>query len=114
MGCCVLIGTFLTGVIGLSIKELVETFSQDVALVGVFLCVTGAILLLTKFAEDKGDKIGYTSSAFIGLVQGMATLPGISRSGSTIATALFFGIDKDEAFKFSFLLSIPAVCGACL
>ena len=114
LGCGVLIGTFLTGVIGLSIKELVETFSQDVALVGVFLCVTGAILLLTKFAEDKGDKIGYTSSAFIGLVQGMATLPGISRSGSTIATALFFGIDKDEAFKFSFLLSIPAVCGACL
>ena len=114
LGCGVLIGTVLTGLIGVSMKQLVESFSHDVALVGVFLCITAAILWATKFANDRGNKIGYTNSAFIGLVQGMATLPGISRSGSTIATALFFGVNKEEAFKFSFLLSIPAICGACL
>ena len=114
LGSGVLIGTVLTGVIGLSTKPLVEEFSRDVALVGVFLCITGAILLATKFAQDKGNKIGYTSSTCIGLVQGLATLPGISRSGSTIATALFLGVNKEEAFRFSFLLSIPAICGACL
>lgn len=114
VGCGVLIGSVLTAIIGLSTKQLVEEFSQDVALVGIFLCITGAILLATRFAEDKEVKISYTNSAFIGLVQGIATLPGISRSGSTIATALFFGISKEEAFKFSFLLSIPAICGACL
>lgn len=114
LGCGVLIGTVLTGIVGFSTKQLVVEFSRHVALVGVFLCVTGAILLATKFAQDKGDKISYTNSTFIGLVQGVATLPGISRSGSTIATALFLGVNKEEAFKFSFLLSIPAICGACL
>ena len=114
LGSCVLIGTVLTGVIGLSTKNIVEAISQEVAMVGIFLCVTGAILLATKFAETRKRKISYSNSAIIGLVQGIATLPGISRSGSTIATAIFLGTDKEEAFKFSFLLSIPAICGACL
>ena len=114
LGSCVLIGSVLTAIIGLSTKGLPEAISQDVAMVGMFLCVTGAILLATKFAEAKRKRITYSNSAFIGLVQGIATLPGISRSGSTIASAIFMGIDKEEAFKFSFLLSIPAICGACL
>ncbi len=85
-------------------------------LVGGMLLVTGAILWFSRnyYRDDTGSGGGLTTrrALFIGVVQGFAVVPGISRSGSTIAAAMFAGIDRTRAAKFSFLLSVPAICGA--
>ena len=62
--------------------------------------------------QKKGNDITYFTSIIIGVVQGFAIIPGISRSGTTIATAILFGAQREKAFKFSFLLSVPAIFGA--
>jgi undecaprenyl-diphosphatase len=70
---------------------------------------------LTRWTKEEGKKImkmGWLDSVLIGIAQGMAIIPGISRSGATISTGLFFGLDRDLSARFSFLLSIPAILGA--
>jgi undecaprenyl-diphosphatase len=64
-----------------------------------------------KFAHEKTDTIGYSTAILIGAAEGIAIIPGISRSGATIAVALMLGIKREKAFRFSFLLSIPAILG---
>jgi len=77
------------------------------------LLVTGVLLYLSdKFAEGKKSGVPLKDAIIIGTVQGMAIIPGISRSGSTIATGIFRGIKSEDAARFSFLLSIPAILGA--
>jgi undecaprenyl-diphosphatase len=70
------------------------------------------MLFSSRFAEEKNDRITYFVALLIGIAQGIAVIPGISRSGATIATALLIGVKKEKAFRFSFLLSIPAIIGA--
>jgi undecaprenyl-diphosphatase len=70
---------------------------------------------LTRWTRKEGRKImkmGWLDSVLIGISQGMAIIPGISRSGATISTGLFCGLDRDLSARFSFLLSIPAILGA--
>jgi undecaprenyl-diphosphatase len=70
---------------------------------------------LTRWTKKEGRKImkmGWLDSVLIGIAQGMAIIPGISRSGATISTGLFCGLDRDLSARFSFLLSIPAILGA--
>ncbi|WP_172683958.1 undecaprenyl-diphosphate phosphatase [Desulfosarcina cetonica] len=79
------------------------------------LIVTGTLLWLTRRIRGQGRPVARTTvkdALVIGIVQGLAILPGISRSGSTIATALFLGVDRKLAGRYSFLLSIPAIVGA--
>jgi undecaprenyl-diphosphatase len=83
------------------------------------LLVTSSFLLASKFlnASEKKDKGLFKSiknALIIGTIQGFAVFPGISRSGSTIVTGLFLGLDKKFAAEFSFLLSVPAIIGAQL
>ncbi|MBW2994816.1 undecaprenyl-diphosphate phosphatase, partial [Candidatus Woesearchaeota archaeon] len=79
--------------------------------VGIALLITGTFLhFCEKFTKNK--KITLLPAIIIGIAQGLAIMPGISRSGATIATALFFGTQKKEAVRFSFLLFIPAMIGA--
>ena len=72
---------------------------------------TGTILLFTKFTKKKSE-LNVKNSIIIGLFQAVALFPGVSRSGMTISTALFSGIEKEKAVKFSFLLFIPLAIGA--
>lgn len=113
----VIIATIPTGIIGLLLKDVIETASSNLAIVGVALLITCFLLLIANSAENlrKTPKnIPYWQSAVVGVMQGVATIPGISRSGSTISTCLFLGFDKKFAVKYSFIMSIPAIIGALI
>ncbi len=106
------IGTIPAVIVGLLLKDVFEAlFDQPIAAAG-FLLVTGAILLATKWAPRRSHNVRAGSAVIMGVGQAMAILPGISRSGSTIAAGLFAGVDAEKAAEFSFLLSIPAILGA--
>ncbi|RJP29621.1 MAG: undecaprenyl-diphosphate phosphatase [Candidatus Omnitrophota bacterium] len=110
----IIIVTAATGIIALSAKDFFESLFNDIKPVGISLFVTGIMLVLTKFINTgiKRDSISKKDSLLMGIVQGIAIIPGISRSGSTISALLFRGIDRKAAFSFSFLASIPAILGA--
>ncbi len=109
----VIVGTLPTVVIALLFKDHFERLFQSVQAVSVMLLVTGLLLFLSdRVKKTEKRPITIKDALIIGTVQGMAIIPGISRSGSTIATGLFRGIDGERAATYSFLLSIPAICGA--
>lgn len=114
---CVLIilGSVPTAILGMFFKAGAEHIFGSVWVVGLMLLVTGTVVWCTRYAAPQGRGLLKTrpvDALIIGLIQGLAIIPGISRSGSTIATALFLGIDRELAGRFSFLLSIPAILGA--
>lgn len=109
----VIIVTLITGIIGLFGKDFFEQLFISPRLVAFSLVITGIILLATKrFTGHKRRDLGGKDAAILGIVQGIAIIPGISRSGITISSLLFRKVDKETSFKFSFLASIPAVFGA--
>jgi undecaprenyl-diphosphatase len=111
----IIIGTVPTALIGYFLEKKADVIFSSLRLVGLTLLATGVLLWLTKrFSPDKRDisRMNARDSLLIGLVQGIAVIPGISRSGSTIAAGLFMGLDRSLAARFSFLLSIPAILGA--
>lgn len=118
----VIIGTIPAGLMGVLFKSEFESLFNSVAAVGFFLIITGVILTCAEWIskrkiDGEGKKIKnvtFTNSLVIGLFQGLAIAPGISRSGSTIAAGLFSGLERKLAARFSFLLSIPAILGAAL
>ncbi|WP_018126890.1 undecaprenyl-diphosphate phosphatase [Balneola vulgaris] len=101
-------------IVGFTLKDKVETIFDSPFLVSVMLVVTGFILFLTKFAKEKEGRVTVGRSIVIGIAQAFAMIPGISRSGSTISTALYFGVSREEAANFSFLMVIPVIGGAML
>ncbi|MBQ8385162.1 MAG: undecaprenyl-diphosphate phosphatase [Spirochaetaceae bacterium] len=121
-----LLGTAVTGVLGIVLSDLVEDYSEKLICVGFF--ITAGLLIFSdaveerrrkKLLESGSDGLVTTRTGVrplqglgIGLAQGIGVLPGISRSGSTIAGALLCGVDREQAGEFSFLLSIPAILGA--
>lgn len=111
----ILVSTIPTGVIGYTAKSLVSAASATLIVPGVCLLLTGVLLIVADFTED-GKKIprdvSYTNGFFIGIAQGLSTLPGLSRSGTTITACLLSGFDKRFAVKYSFLMSVPAILGA--
>jgi len=109
----VVVATIPTAIIGLSIKDLVEHWARSPTFIACCFLVTAVVLWTTR-RSGGGDKTSLTLLAYtlIGLAQGIAVLPGISRSGMTIAAAMALGMKPGEAFRFSFLLSLPAVLGA--
>jgi len=108
----ILIALLATGVIGLLLKKFVESHFEDVVFVGGMLFINGAILFLSHIATTRGKKLDSATAAAVGFAQGIAVIPGISRAGSTITMGCIMGLSKEDAFDFSFLLSIPAVIGA--
>ena len=105
------VGSVPTALIGFFFHDIFESFSNNLLVVGVALLITGFFLFFSE--RRKTDReLSYLDSLFIGTAQGIAITPGISRSGVTIATGLLRKVKKEVAFKFSFLLSIPAVIGA--
>jgi len=111
----IIIASIPTAIIGLALRDFFESFFSNITLIGIALLVTGAMLFSTRYADDKKQKqLGLASALMIGVAQGIAVAPGISRSGSTISIGMLLGIEKEKAARFSFLLSIPAVLGASI
>lgn len=106
-----IIGTIPAALFGVLFKDFIEKTLSSFLFMGIFFLFTSAIIFLTKFARN-GRKLNIKNSLFIGLIQILALFPGVSRSGMTISSALFSGIKREEAFKFSFLLFIPLAIGA--
>lgn len=111
----VVLATLPTGVIGLLLRHSVESLTRSPLAVGLGFVATTLLLASTRFAPD-GTKESPTWSAalLIGVAQGLAALPGVSRSGATICLMLWLGVRKDRAFELSMLISLPAVLGAVL
>lgn len=111
----ILVGTIPTLALGLFLNQWIKAMFTSVTFTSLMLLVTGALLWISKRRVDseKGiEKMKTTDAFLIGIMQGVAIIPGISRSGATIATGLLRGIKKELAFRYSFLLSIPAIIGA--
>jgi undecaprenyl-diphosphatase len=108
----ILLGSVPAGILGILFKEYVERSFSSSLFVSVMLLITGSVLFLTKFFKKTKGKIKFFDAFLIGLAQALAMLPGISRSGLTISTGIFRGIQRERAAEFSFLLSLPAILGA--
>ena len=111
---CVLIATVPTAILGFALKDAAETFGASAQMLGLTFLVCGGVLVLTRFKPGSDKRLTMWTAVLIGLAQGIAVLPGLSRSGTTIAVALMLGLSRKEAFSFSFLLSIPAILGAAV
>ncbi len=91
--------------------ELESLFSNNIVLVGAMLIITGLLLLLADRAQNTTKNVNFKNAFVVGIAQAVAILPGISRSGATISTAVLLGIDKTKAARFSFLMVIPLIFG---
>jgi undecaprenyl-diphosphatase len=102
-------------IVGFTLKDWFEGLYSSVITVGVAWIITGILLILTRTVKmsDRKD-VGWLRSFIIGCAQAVAIIPGISRSGSTIAAGLFLKIDRAYAAKFAFLMSIPAIAGGAV
>lgn len=113
----VIVSTIPTGIIGFAAKELVEAASEILLIPGICLILT-AVLLVVSDRLPEGKKtpknVTYTNAFGIGICQGIATLPGLSRSGTTITACVASGFDRSFAVKYSFIMSIPAILGAAV
>jgi undecaprenyl-diphosphatase len=110
----IIVGTVPTALIGIAFifsNTIATVFNSFLPIAGAFL-TCGGVLYLSKNGTERNENITYMAALAIGTAQGVALIPGISRSGLTIATALLLGVRREKAFKFSFLLSVPAVIGA--
>lgn len=101
------------GIVGVLWQDAIEAFFSRPSLASAMLLLTSAMLFCTIFARRRTNfRWNLFTAAVVGLVQALAILPGISRSGSTIAVALLLGADAENAAEFSFILAIPALAGA--
>lgn len=107
-----IIGIIPAGLVGFFFKNFIETTLSSFLLIGLFFILNGFVLLSTKFVKRTHKEITPKNSLVIGLFQILALFPAISRSGMTISSALFLGVDKEKAAKFSFLMFIPLTIGA--
>jgi len=108
----VIVGTVPAAAAGLALQSKIEAAFGRPDWTAGFLLVTGVVLLATRAAKRESRGVGPAEGLLIGVAQAAALLPGISRSGFTIAAALFLGVRRDEAVRFSFLLALPAIAGA--
>jgi undecaprenyl-diphosphatase len=110
------LASLFTAVIAFALKKWLAGLEHSYFMLGIGWLITGTVLfLIERFKKSEKEKITQLSSQgaiAVGIWQGIALLPGISRSGMTISAGLFYGLKRDAAVEFSFLLSIPAVLGA--
>lgn len=113
----IITGSIPTACIGFFLKQYEHVIFSSVPLVGTMLLVTGTFLWLTRNIDHSGAEVEgfrHKTAFLVGICQGLAVIPGISRSGATISAAVFAGIERKTAARFSFLLSLPAIFGAQL
>lgn len=108
----IIISMLPAAVIGVLFNDEIEAlFAKQVLLVGAMLWITGLLLFLADRAKKTEKNVSNFNSFIIGISQAIAILPGISRSGATIATSVLLGIDRSKAARFSFLMVIPLILG---
>ncbi|MDA3779369.1 MAG: undecaprenyl-diphosphate phosphatase [Bacteroidales bacterium] len=101
------------GIVGVFFKDEVEKlFTGNILFVGIMLLITALILGFTYYSKNKEKEISYKDSIIIGIAQALAIIPGISRSGVTIATGLYLGNKKENVARFSFLMVLLPIIGA--
>ena len=113
----IIIGTIPAAFFGLLFQKDIHKFFESAQAAAFFLIITGFLLFFSDKVKDadRGEKeMNITDSILIGLAQSVALLPGISRSGATITTGIFRKLNRSTAARFSFLLSLPAICGAVI
>lgn len=118
LGVYILFGTALTILVAYPLKDFCEHLVYSPVIVGCLLVITGFMLFVAEFVSKKytfkTDKINLKSAILIGIAQGLAAFPGFSRSGWTIGTGLFLGLDRETCARYSFLLSIPIILGTSM
>lgn len=112
----IVVATIPAGLLGVLAKDSIEGLFENPVAPGVALLVTGTFLWTSRraIARGSGAHPGWVAAVLIGLAQAFALVPGISRSGATVVTALWLGIDAREAAAFSFLMAVPAIAGAAV
>ncbi len=117
LGFMIIVATIPTGIIGLCFEDLFSDLYLSLKAIGSGLLITCIILVIAE-RLNKGDKtvneMSFKSAFFVGLCQGMALLPGVSRSGSTLFGGLTSGLERKFAVKFAFLISIPTILGSVI
>lgn len=108
------IGTIPAAIIGLLYKDIISEAFENIKIVAITLMITGIILLTTRFIKTKLKDVSISRGLLIGIVQALAIIPGISRSGITISLGMYLGIAPEKAAKYSFLLAISTIAGAGL
>jgi undecaprenyl-diphosphatase len=109
------IGTGVSGAVALVLGKFVEPLSESMVAVSLGFLATTLLLVLAEMLAGRvtqlasADKLGFLPTGVVALLQGIAVLPGVSRSGSTIAGGMFFGLSREHAARFSFLLGIPII-----
>jgi undecaprenyl-diphosphatase len=113
----IILGTIPAGLMGILLRDWFESLFSKPGIVGGMLLITGLVLYLTRWTkkgEKTIEKMEWLDAILIGIAQGIAIIPGISRSGATISAGLFLGLNRELSGRFSFLLSIPAILGAVI
>lgn len=113
----VIIATIPVGIVGIAFDSEIEAIFNSLAIPAFFLLITGLLLYISQRMSSGKiniENLGLKETIMIGIGQACAIIPGLSRSGTTIATGLFMNLDKEFAARFSFLLSIPAILGATI
>lgn len=110
----VVVSAVPAGIVGVCCGDVIEARLQDPAVVGVALIFTGFVLTATRFLPKGGKDVSYGRALWMGLAQAIAILPGVSRSGMTIAAARLAKVDAEKCAEFSFLMSAPPIAGAAL
>jgi len=110
----IILGSIPTAIIGFIFKAVFESFFNNPLAVGVAFFIMGVFLFISERGENQNRALGHLDAVLIGVAQGIALIPGISRSGITVTIGLLRKVSKQTAFKFSFLLFIPAVVGATI
>ncbi len=113
-GAAIIVATIPAVVVGLTMKEFVESLFTSTLVVYLMLIVTGVTMILSARLVDRGSRITWWRALLIGVGQACAIVPGLSRSGTTIFTAMLLGINRETAARFSFLMSLPAILGAAV
>lgn len=109
----IIIANIPTGIVGLLMATYLEALFLSLTLVGFMLLITATLLFVSDMKTSSGE-ITYRKSLILGVVQGFAIIPGISRSGSTIVASILMNISREKAVEFSFLLSAPAIVAATI
>ncbi len=115
LGLYVMVGSIATAAVGLVFRDVFESFFHNLYAVGVAFIATGcfySLLYAYRRSDSQNRPLNAVDAVAIGVAQGIALIPGVSRSGSTITTGLLLKVEKEVALRFSFLLFIPAVIGA--
>jgi len=107
----IIIATVPTAIIGLLYVKFLEDTLETMLAIGITFLVGATVVYTSKVGKENTDTVTYTVALLMGAAQGFAIFPGLSRSGITISIALLLGLKREKAFKFSFLLSIPAIMG---